>query len=381
MAHPRRFGPRSLEALEGRVVLSAVASSATVAASGRATVAAFANQVREGLAPTLTVDFGSQTTPAQAGTINVGVVPYSAGQGYGWRRAASWAIGPLSQLKAGDGAIAGKNGDFEIDLPRGTYDVTINLAAEANPAPSPLTQVEAYSRGNQQAPEDYVHPTTPQQVTLRPTVTRDAPNDGLQVGLTYGFAIESIQITPDPQLAGSGAYSEIQAAPATSSTMQVTSTNNQVAIAGTAQVAALDINNIPGNWNLNFPETQQNSYFRGLTNGKGAPTLQGALDSITAFIPAWGSGLGGDVDLNTPQGQLDLGVESPGHTGLDWSALETPTTLAYAVHGGTGAYRGATGSGTVTMTFTPTAESIEGIVNNGVLEPTDVAGTVTLNFQ
>jgi hypothetical protein len=380
MNRRRGFGPRSLEALEGRVVLSAVTNSAAVAASGRATVAAFASQVRDGLTPTLTVNFGSQTTPAPAGTINVGVVPYSAGQGYGWQRASSWAVGPLSQLHATDGMITGKNSDFEIDLPKGTYDVTINLASQANPS-SPLTQLEAYSRGNQQAPDDYVHPTTPPTVTLRATMTRDAPNDGLQVGLTYGFAIRSIQITPDPQLAGSGPYSEVQAAPANSSSIQVSPSNNQVAIAGTAQVGALDINNIPGNWNLNFPETQRDSYFRGLSSGKNAPDVEGALESVPAFIPAWGAGMGGSVDLNTPQGQLRLSVQNPDHTGLDWSALETPTILSYTVQGGTGAYRKATGSGTVTMTFTPTAESIEGIVNNGELEPTDVAGTVSLNFQ
>ncbi len=146
-------------------------------------------------------------------------------------------------------------------------------------------------------------------------------------------------------------------------------------------MAALDINNFPGNWNLNFPETQRDSYFRGLTSGKNAPAVEGVLESIPPFIPAWGAGMGGGVDLNTPQGQLRLGVENPGQTGLDWSALETPTSLTYTVHGGTGAYRGATGSGTVAVSFTPTAESIEGIVSNGVLEPTDVAGTVTLNFQ
>ncbi len=361
------------------MVLSAVAATPTAASTDRATVASFANEVRDGLSPTLTVDFGSQTTPTQVGTINVGVVPYSAGRGYGWRGAASWAIGRLSQLKATDGAITGKNSDFEIDLPKGTYDVTLNLAAEANPAP--LTEIQVYSQGNQQAPLDYVHPTTPQQVTLRATVTRDAPNHGLQVGLNYGFAIQSIQITPDPQLVGSGAYSETQAAPATSSSIQVSSSNNQVAITGTAQVAALDINNIPGNWNLNFPETQRDSYFRGLTNGKGAPAVEGALESVPAFIPAWGAGMGGNVDLNTPQGQLHLGVDNPGHTGLDWSALESPTTLTYTVQGGTKAYRGATGSGTVAVSFTPTAESVEGIVNNGVLEPTDVAGTFTLTFD
>ncbi len=61
--------------------------------------------------------------------------------------------------------------------------------------------------------------------------------------------------------------------------------------------------------------------------------------------------------------------------------LSAVANFNYTVRAGPGAYRGATGSGTVTMTFTPTGESIEGIVNYGVLEPADVAGTVTLSFQ
>jgi hypothetical protein len=44
-------------------------------------------------------------------------------------------------------------------------------------------------------------------------------------------------------------------------------------------------------------------------------------------------------------------------------------------------YRDASGSGTVDVSLTPTAESVEGIVNNGVLEPTDVAGTFTPTFH
>ena len=114
------------------MVLASLAASAGAAASSRATVASFAKQVRDGLSPTLTIDFGSQTTPTPAGTINVPVVRYSSGLGYGWRGAASSAMGPIGRLKASDGAIAGSNSDFEIDLPRGTYDVTVNLAAAAN---------------------------------------------------------------------------------------------------------------------------------------------------------------------------------------------------------------------------------------------------------
>ena len=109
--------------------------------------------------------------------------------------------------------------------------------------------------------------------------------------------------------------------------------------------------------------------------------MEGAIESITAFDPNSGTGVGGDVDINTSRGQLRLFVKNPSDTGLPLDSLATPTTLAYTVQGGTGSYRGATGSGTVDVSLTPTAESVEGIVNNGVLEPTDIAGTFTLTFH
>jgi hypothetical protein len=186
---------------------------------------------------------------------------------------------------------------------------------------------------------------------------------------------------PVQELAASGPYSSTQAAPATSSDIQVSPSNSQISVAGTSQVAALAIYNGPGVWTLSFQETTRHSNHNFTTSRRGAPALEGAIQSIISFDPGTTPIAGGGIDINTPQGQLRLGVTYPGDTGLPLGSLATSTTLTYTVRGGTVSYRGASGSGTVDVSLTPTAESVEGIVNNGVLEPTDVAGTFTLTFH
>ena len=89
MRRLRIFRPACL-GLEGRVVPSgSAASAAAVASAGdsaanQAALSTFAAEVQQGLAPTLTVDFGIAATSEPAGTVVMPVAAYSFSLGYGW---------------------------------------------------------------------------------------------------------------------------------------------------------------------------------------------------------------------------------------------------------------------------------------------------------
>lgn len=114
-------------------------ASAGDSASNQAALSAFAQQVQQGLAPTLTVEFGTPAASGPAGTVVMPDVAYSSGLGYGW-------LSDPGRIHFHNGAVIGRSGDFEVDIPAGTYDVTVTPAA--SPDLSAGSQVAAYAAGN-----------------------------------------------------------------------------------------------------------------------------------------------------------------------------------------------------------------------------------------
>ncbi len=89
----------------------------------------------------------------------------------------------------------------------------------------------------------------------------------------------------------------------------------------------------------------------------------------------------GTLDINTPQGRVNLVVHGPADTALPFDDLSSSITLTYKVHGGTGAFRDVKGSGTVNVKLTLAAQSVEGTVSKGALDPSVAEGTLTFTFN
>ena len=157
----RRVRPDSL-GLEERVVLSgsgaasAAVASAGAPASNLAALAAFGEQARQGLTPTLTVRFGEAT--ASAGTLVLPDASYSAGLGYGW-------LSNPGKITIRDGVATGRSGDFELDVPPGTYDVTVTPAASRDRGLD--SQVTAFAAGDTLGGPGAFFSEPPHAMTLR----------------------------------------------------------------------------------------------------------------------------------------------------------------------------------------------------------------------
>ena len=133
--------------------------------------------------------------------------------------------------------------------------------------------------------------------------------------------------------------------------------------------------NNPHNWGLVFTKAAQST----IPNASSDPPVGGVLSAISNVSI---KNTGGLLDINTPQGQVDLGVHGPADTALPFDdLLSSPVALTYKVHSGTGIFQGVKGSGTVDVTLTPTGQSTEGTVAGGALTPSDTEGTLTFTFN
>jgi hypothetical protein len=401
MRPKRGFGPRLLEALEGRVVLSSGAASATAGglasagdvSSGPAILAAFGQEVQQGLAPTLTVDFGTTAASGPAGTLDLPIAAYSSSLGYGW-------LSNLNALEIQNGAVTGKNGDFEIDVPPGTYDVTVSPTT--SPSISTGSLVAAFAADNTLGgPGAFFENPGLQPVTLRTTVFKSGAGNGLIIAMNGGFALQSVQITPVQVTGAIGLFTPTQPAPAVATGIRVSRSHGHLSVKGTAQSSVLVSEsgtitwnektaqeesgsvNLPTadtalNWDLQFPQTSQDID----PNTQSRAPVTGVIESIS--LPG-DLGTGGTFMINTPRGRLKLGVKYPANTltaaGLPFDDLLSSVALRYKIRGGTGAFRDAKGSGIIDVSLTLTDQSVEGTVTNGVLNSSVAEGTFTLIFQ
>jgi hypothetical protein len=395
MRRLRAFRP-ACAALEERVVLSAAAATAAAVApagdpsANEAALSAFGQAVKQGTAPTLTVDFGTPSASQPAGTVVMPAGAYSSNLGYGW-------ISHFDPTQILDGAATGAAGDFEIDVPPATYDVTI-APATSSPSLSTGSQVTAFAADNPLGgPGAFFEDPGPGPVTLRTTVFRSGANDGLNIAMDGGFAIQSVQVTPVPVTGAIGLFTPTQPAPAAGPALHIYRAGGKLAISGTAQSSIqlpesgtmtwnqkLDqpesgsVNvptaDVQDNWNIGFPETTQ----YGDPNTQSRAPVTGVLEAIAGPTEV---GTGGTFFLNTARGRLKLGVKGPANTALPYDELSSSMPLTYKIRGGTGAFRNASGSGTLDLDVTATDQSVEGTVTNGTFHPAVAEGTITLTFR
>ncbi len=117
--------------LEDRIALSGAAAAMASAgdpAGNVAALAALAQQVQRAQSRTLTVDFGMPSAAGAAGTVVMPAVSYSPGLGYGW-------LSDPGHIRIQGGVVGGRSADFEIDVPPGTYDVTVTPQAARGAQP------------------------------------------------------------------------------------------------------------------------------------------------------------------------------------------------------------------------------------------------------
>jgi hypothetical protein len=173
-------------------------------------------------------------------------------------------------------------------------------------------------------------------------------------------------------LSGSGATAAVVASAGDAA-------SNQAALSAFAEEAQqgpspTPSRNNPHNWGLVFTKAAQS----GIPDAPSDPPVGGVLSAVSKVSI---KNTGGLLDINTPQGQVELGVHGPADTALPFAELLSPVALTDKVHGGTGAFQGIKGSGTVDVELTPTGQSTEGTVTQGVLTPSDAEGTLTFTFN
>ncbi len=383
----RRVRPDSL-GLEERVVLSgsgaasAAVASAGAPASNLAALAAFGEQARQGLTPTLTVRFGEAT--ASAGTLVLPDASYSAGLGYGW-------LSNPGKITIRDGVATGRSGDFELDVPPGTYDVTVTPAASRDRGLD--SQVTAFAAGDTLGGPGAFFSEPPHAMTLRTTVLQAGAGNGLIVALNQGFAVRSIQVVPVPNAGPAALFTSIQPATAPGTGLDVSLSGRQVSIGGTAEAPVLlpesgtitfdpqdgaplePSANSPHNWALDFTRAAQQGIPNAPANN---PTVGGIISAISNVSIR---NTGGTLDINTPNGRVELVVHGPADTAVPFSDLTSSVALTYKVHGGTGVYRDAEGTGTVDVNLTLADQSVEGTVTGGAVDPSAAEGSLTLTFH
>lgn len=385
MRRLRAFRP-ACAVLEGRIVLSG--SAAAVASAGGpggnvAALAAFAQQVRQGQAPTLTVDFGTPSDASPAGTIVMPAASYSPGLGYGW-------ISDPGEVKVRGGVATGRSGDFEIDVPPGTYDVTVTPQAARDHDLNSL--VTAFAAGDATGGPGAFFSDPPHAVTVRTTVLQSGPGGGLTVALDGGFAVRSVRVTPVPGSGSVGIFTPAQPAPAPGPGLDVSLAGRRLSIDGTAQAPVLlpeggtvtfdpatgapseSSANDLHNWALDFTKAAQ----AGIPGASSTPTVGGILSAVSNVSIRTTSGT---LDINTPQGRAVLVVHGPAGTAVPFDELASSVALTYSVRGGTGAYRGATGSGTVDVELTPVDQTVAGSVTGGIVTPSAAEGILTFTFN
>ena len=379
--------------LEHRVVLSssatataAVATAADVAAN-QVALSAFGEDVQQGSQSTLTIDFGTQAAsgPNSAATVVLPAVAYSASLGFGW-------LSNAGKVEIQNGVASGRSGDFEVDVPPGTYDVTITPAASANISSG--SEVTAFARGNTLGgPEAFFSDPGPAHpVTLQTQVFPTGAGNGLTVAMNGGFALASVQITPVHVDGAVGPFTPTQPAPPAGAALDLSGAHGHVSISGTAQSSVLvpesgtitwdpkngaaegQSANTLENWALEFPQSVQG---RAL-NDASAATVTG---TIATTSNASVKNTAGMITIKTPKGHLKLTVSGPAGTAVPFSQLSSPVPLTYHIDGGTGAFRGAKGSGTVDVNMTLTGQSVEGVVTKGVLDPSLAEGMVTFRIH
>jgi hypothetical protein len=390
MRRVRAFKPSCL-GLERRVVLSssvtaaAAAATAGNAAANQAALSAFAREVQQGGLRALTVNFGTPAASSPPGTVVLPAAAYSASLGYGW-------LSNPSAVQIQDGVASGRSADFEIDVPPGTYDVTVSPVASPNISAG--SEVTAFSTGNTIGGPGafFADPGPAQPVTLRTQVFQTGAGNGLTVAMDGGFAVGSVQITPVQAAGAMGPFTLRQPAPPAGAGLSLSGAHRHSSISGTAQAsvfipeggtitwdpkngaAQTQSANTAENWALEFPPTVQG----GDLNTTAGASVSGVIDTISnASI----KNTGGTLTIHTPQGRLQLVVKGPARTALPFDDLTRSVALTYKIHGGTGAFRGAKGSGTVDVNMTMTGQSVEGTVTEGVLNPSVAEGVLTFTFQ
>lgn len=94
----------------------------------------------------------------------------------------------------------------------------------------------------------------------------------------------------------------------------------------------------------------------------------GAVDIVGSFHATGFTGTGnatGSLTVHTHRGTLDINATGPVQSGF----AKLPTQFTFQIEGGTGKYKGATGSGELTVTLSPGADSLA------------KHGKVTLDFE
>jgi hypothetical protein len=380
------FRPACSE-LEGRVVLSAatVAASANDPTANQAALAAFGQEVQQGQTPTMTVDFGTPAASDPAGTVVMPAAAYSSSLGYGW-------LSDPGNVRIHDGTATGRSGDFEIDVPPGTYDVTV--APAASPDLSAGSQVTAFAAGDTLGGPGafFADPGPAHPVTLRTTVLQGGAGNGLAIAMNGGFAVRSVQITPVQGAGAVGLFTPTQPAPAPGAGLVVTATGGHLSIGGTAQAAVLlpesgsitfdpengapqiQSANSPHNWALDFTKAAQ----AGIPNAPSTTTVGGIINAVSNVSIR---NTEGTLTIHTPQGDVELGVHGPADTAVPLDELSSPIALTYKVRSGTGAFRDTRGSGVVDVNLTLANQSVEGTVSGGTLDPSVAEGTLTFTFN
>jgi hypothetical protein len=386
MRRLRTFRP-SCAGLEERLVLSAtaVAASAGDPTANQSALSAFGQEVQQGLTPTLTVDFGTPAAAAPAGTVVMPAAAYSSSLGYGW-------LSDPGNLRIHDGTTTGRSGDFEIDVPPGTYDVTVTPAA--SPHLSTGSQVTAFAAGDTLGDPGafFADPGPTHAVTLRTTVLQGGAGNGLTIAMNGGFAVRSVQITPVQGAGAVGLFTPAQPAPAPGAGLVVTATGGHLSISGTARSSVLlpeggtitfdpangasqiQSANSPRNWALDFSPAAQAAD----PAAPSTPTVTGIINAISNVSI---KNTGGTLTIHTPQGNLELSVHGPANTAVPFDELSSPIALTYKVRSGTGAFRGARGSGAVDVNLTLADQSVEGAITKGALDPSVAEGTLTFTFN
>ena len=385
MRRLRVFRPACL-GLEEKLVLSgSVAAAAAGATSNVEALSSFSGEVEQGHAPTLTVDFGTPSDSAPAGTVVMPSAAYSSSAGYGW-------LSDPGKIQVKGGVVTGRSSDFELDLPPGTYDITV--APAGSPHLSSGAQVTAFATGSSLGgPVAFFADPGPQHpVTLRATVSQFGAGNGLVIALNGGFAVRSVQITPVQTAEAGGVFTPAQPAPTSGTSVLVSRTGAHLSISGAAQAPVVlpesgtttfdpqngapehQSTNSPNNWALDFTKTAQG----GIPGASSSPSVTGIISTISNVSLR---NTGGTLDIHTPQGRVDLVVHGPAHTALPFSDLSSSIALSYTIHGGTGTFQRAKGSGTVDVSMTPIDQSVEGTVATGALDPSVALGTLSFTFH
>jgi hypothetical protein len=300
-----------------------------------------ARDVQQGLAPTLTVDFGTAAASVPAGTVVMPVAAYSSGLGNGW-------LSDPGKIKIQGGEATGRSGDFEIDVPPGTYDVTVTPVASL--VLSAGSQVTAFAVGDTlDGPEAFfADPGPAHPVTVRTTVLQGGAGNGLTIALNGGFAVRSVQVTP---VQGSGPVelftpTQMAPVPALGAGLTVSVSGGRLSIGGTARSPVLlpesgtttfdpktgapseQSANNQHNWALVFTKAAQSD----IPNALSTPTVGGVISAVSNVSTR---NTGGMLNINTPRGRVELAVHGPPDTALPFDDLPSSIALTYEVKGGT----------------------------------------------